>query len=333
MSAYFRPIINTDAYRSISALTLAGGRLWFDHVERLSRDGASEILPVTALPEFWKERLCVPRPPITGVAMDAPSIMGILNVTPDSFSDGGEFQSTDLAVLKAKELAEAGANFIDIGGESTRPGALEIPSKEEICRIEPVIKELRGINSVISVDTRKADVAEVALASGAKLVNDVSGFQFDPKLLLLCAAQSVPVCVMHSKGLPNTMQNNPSYADVVEEVAGFLAGRISTCVASGVMADQIAIDPGFGFGKSLKHNLHLLRCLEQVRFEQHPLLVGLSRKSMLGTITGKPVEERDTASVVAAVLAAQNGADIIRVHDVAKTTDGLQVLKHVAPPS
>ena len=162
--------------------------------------------------------------------------------------------------------------------------------------------------------------------------NDISGGE-DPAMQALVAASGVGLCLMHMQGSPQTMQNNPSYADVVEEVAGFLAGRISMCVASGVMADQIAMDPGFGFGKALKHNLHLLRCLEQVRVGQHPLLVGLSRKSMLGTITGKPVEERDTASVVAAVLAAQNGADIIRVHDVAKTTDGLQVLKHVAAPS
>jgi dihydropteroate synthase len=164
------------------------------------------------------------------------------------------------------------------------------------------------------------------------MINDITGGR-DAALVATVAASDAAYALMHMQGSPQTMQNNPSYVDVVGEVAGFLAERISTCVANGVIADQIAIDPGFGFGKSLEHNLHLLRCLEQVRVRQHPLLVGLSRKSMLGTITGKPVEERDTASVVAAVLAAQNGADIIRVHDVAKTTDGLQVLKHVAAPS
>ena len=326
MSAYFRPLINTDVYRPISALTLAGGRLWFDHVEKLSRDGTSEILSVTALPEFWKERLCAPRPPITGVAMDAPSIMGILNVTPDSFSDGGKFLSTDLAVSKAKELAEAGANFIDIGGESTRPGALEIPSKAEIQRIEPVIKKLRGITSVISVDTRKADVAEVALASGAKLVNDVSGFQFDPKLLLLCAAQSVPVCVMHSRGLPNTMQNNPSYGNVVLDVYDFLETQIERLQSAGVPRSQIIADPGIGFGKTMHHNLALLEKISLFHGLGVALMLGMSRKGFIGKVTEEEeAQNRVIGSVAAAMVGVSQGVQVFRVHDVKETRQAFNI--------
>jgi dihydropteroate synthase len=271
------------------------------------------------------------------LTFEEPLIMGVMNITPDSFSDGGKFYRHSSVMLEqvlaqgAAMIAD-GARILDVGGESSRPGAEPVGHAEEIRRVVPVIEALSTLDCLVSVDTYHIETARAAVTAGADIINDISGGA-DPAMQALVAASGVGLCLMHMQGSPQTMQNNPSYADVVEEVAGFLAGRISTCVASGVMADQIAIDPGFGFGKALKHNLHLLRCLEQVRFEQHPLLVGLSRKSMLGTITGKPVEERDTASVVAAVLAAQNGADIIRVHDVAKTTDGLQVLKHVAAPS
>ena len=271
------------------------------------------------------------------LTFEEPLIMGVMNITPDSFSDGGKFYRHSSVMLEqvlaqgAAMIAD-GARILDVGGESSRPGAEPVGHAEEIRRVVPVIEALSTLDCLVSVDTYHIETAQAAVTAGADIINDISGGA-DPAMQALVAASGVGLCLMHMQGSPQTMQNNPSYADVVEEVAGFLAGRISTCVASGVMADQIAIDPGFGFGKALKHNLHLLRCLEQVRFEQHPLLVGLSRKSMLGTITGKPVEERDTASVVAAVLAAQNGADIIRVHNVAKTTDGLQVLKHVAAPS
>ena len=271
------------------------------------------------------------------LTFEEPLIMGVMNITPDSFSDGGKFYRHSSVMLEqvlaqgAAMIAD-GARILDVGGESSRPGAEPVGHAEEIRRVVPVIEALSTLDCLVSVDTCHIETAQAAVTAGADIINDISGGA-DPAMQALVAASGVGLCLMHMQGSPQTMQNNPSYADVVEEVAGFLAGRVSTCVASGVMADQIAIDPGFGFGKALKHNLHLLRCLEQVRFEQHPLLVGLSRKSMLGTITGKPVEERDTASVVAAVLAAQNGADIIRVHDVAKTTDGLQVLKHVAAPS
>ena len=263
--------------------------------------------------------------------------MGVMNITPDSFSDGGTlYRSSSVmlehALTQGATMIADGARILDVGGESSRPGAEPVGHAEEIRRVIPVIEALRALDCLISVDTYHIETARAAVTAGVDIINDISGGA-DPAMQALVAESGVGLCLMHMQGSPQTMQNNPSYVDVVGEVAGFLAERISTCVANGVIADQIAIDPGFGFGKSLEHNLHLLRCLEQVRVGQHPLLVGLSRKSMLGTITGKPVEERDTASVVAAVLAAQNGADIIRVHDVAKTTDGLQVLKHVAAPS
>jgi dihydropteroate synthase len=270
------------------------------------------------------------------LTFEDPLIMGVMNITPDSFSDGGKFYSHSSVMLEhvldqGVAMIAEGARILDVGGESSRPGAEPVGHVEEIRRVVPVIEALSTLDCLVSVDTYHIETARAAVTAGADIINDISGGA-DPAMQALVAESGVGLCLMHMQGSPQIMQNNPSYVDVVDEVAGFLAARISACIASGVMAAQIAIDPGFGFGKSLSHNLRLLRCLEQVRVGQHPLLVGLSRKSMLGTITGKPVEERDTASVVAAVLAAQNGADIIRVHDVAKTTDGLQVLRHVAAP-
>jgi len=263
--------------------------------------------------------------------------MGVMNITPDSFSDGGNFfqQShvlLDRVVAEAEQMLAEGARILDVGGESSRPGATPVGHTEEIRRVIPVIEALIELDVLVSVDTYHVETARAAVAAGAHIINDISGCS-DPAMQELAADSGVGVCLMHMQGSPQTMQNNPNYADVVEEVADLLALRIQSCVTNGLAPEQIAIDPGFGFGKSLKHNLQLLRSLQRIRVGQHPLLVGLSRKSMLGTITGRPVEERDTASVVAAVIAAQNGADVIRVHDVAKTTDGLQVLKRVTSDS
>ncbi|MEK9978048.1 MAG: dihydropteroate synthase [Paracoccaceae bacterium] len=330
MSTYFRPLINSSASRPDSALSVAGGQLWFDYVEKLSRDQTTEIIPAHMIPEIWKERLCAPRPPIAGVAMTVPSIMGILNVTPDSFSDGGQYQSTDAAVAQGSALAQMGADFIDVGGESTRPGALEIPVEEEIYRIEPVIKALQGITSAISIDTRKAAVAEVALSAGAKLVNDVSGCQFDAKLLPLCAEKSVPVCVMHSQGLPETMQNNPSYDNIVLDVYDFLRVQIERLVNAGVPRSQIIADPGIGFGKTMRHNLALLQKISLFHGLGVAVLLGMSRKGFIGKITGEEdARNRVIGSVAAAMVGASQGVQIFRVHDVKETRQAFDVWQTV----
>ena len=330
MSTYFRPLINSSSSRPDSALSVAGGPLWFDYVEKLSRDQTTEIIPAYIIPEIWKERLCAPRPPIAGVSMTVPSIMGILNVTPDSFSDGGQYQSTDAAIAQGSALAQMGADFIDVGGESTRPGALEIPAEEEIYRIEPVIKALQGITSAISIDTRKAAVAEVALSAGAKLVNDVSGFQFDAKLLPLCAEKSVPVCVMHSQGLPETMQNNPSYDNIVLDVYDFLHVQIERLVNSGVPRSQIIADPGIGFGKTMRHNLALLQKISLFHGLGVAVLLGMSRKGFIGKITGEEdARNRVIGSVAAAMVGASQGVQIFRVHDVKETRQAFDVRQTV----
>ena len=259
--------------------------------------------------------------------------MGVMNITPDSFFDGGHFLNPqgillDQVVARARQMVDDGARILDVGGESSRPGAEPVATAEEISRVVPVIVALAELDVLISVDTYHTVTARAALAAGADIVNDISGGA-DASMLKLIADSGAGVCLMHMQGTPKTMQQRPMYNDVVIEVASFLRQRIADCVAAGIQPEQIAIDPGFGFGKTVEHNLLLLRQLRQVREAEHALLVGLSRKSMLGKITGRQVEDRDAASVVAAVIAAQNGADVIRVHDVAKTNDGLQVLKHV----
>ena len=254
---------------------------------------------------------------------------------PRFFSDGGNFLEQEEILLNevlasGQYMVQEGARILDIGGESSRPGAEPVGDTEEMRRVIPAIKALTKLDALISVDTYHAVTARAAVEAGAHIVNDISGGA-DPAMLDLIAESGVGVCLMHMQGTPETMQNRPSYDDVIADVAGFLQQRVQACIAAGIRPEQIAIDPGFGFGKTLEHNLLLLRHLQQIRVAQHPVLVGLSRKSMLGKITGRRVEDREAASVVAAVLAAQNGADVIRVHDVAKTHDGLQVLKHVNP--
>lgn len=251
--------------------------------------------------------------------------MGILNATPDSFSDGGKFNSTETAINHALEMLRNGADFIDVGGESTRPGADAVSVEEEISRVVPIIKALREQSNVcISIDTSKPDVMRAAVQAGATLVNDVNGLR-EPGALDVCAELGVPVCVMHMQGQPRTMQETPSYDDVVDDIKSFLLQRINECVAAGIKRENIIIDPGFGFGKNLQHNLQLLKRLQEFESLGAPVLVGLSRKSMLGAILDSPVEQRLHASVAAAVLAWTKGAKIFRVHDVKPTVDALKV--------
>jgi len=260
--------------------------------------------------------------------LNRPLIMGVLNVTPDSFSDGGRFVQVAAATAHAHELAQQGADLLDIGGESTRPGARPVPAPEELERVLPVLSALRGLDLPLSVDTRKPEVMRAALAAGASMINDIDALQSEAALEAV-AASDCAVCLMHKQGDPQSMQQDPYYVDVVHEVREFLARRVAMCEARGISRSRIVIDPGFGFGKRPDHNLTLLRNLPALSNLGIPLLVGLSRKSTLGRITGQPVDGRTAASVAAAVLAVQRGAAIVRVHDVAATRDALRILSAV----
>jgi len=258
-----------------------------------------------------------------------PLVMGIVNVTPDSFSDGGRFFDAALAIAHARRLVEEGADILDIGGESSRPGAQPVSVDEELRRVLPVIGALAGLGVPLSIDTVKPEVMRRAIAAGASIINDIAALRA-PGALDAAAGSQAAVCLMHMQGAPGTMQTDPRYGDVVAEVHGFLAERVAAARAVGIAAERIVVDPGFGFGKRVEHNLALLRHLERFKDLGACVLAGLSRKSMLGEISGKEVSLRDTASVAAALLAAQNGAKILRVHDVAATRDALAVWQAVA---
>jgi dihydropteroate synthase len=260
--------------------------------------------------------------------LSRPRVMGIINVTPDSFSDGGRYVQRDAALAHAQQLIAEGADILDIGGESTRPGAQPVSIQEEIDRVIPVLEGLRGAPVPLSIDTRRTEVMCAALAAGASMVNDVAAL-CESGALEVVAASAAAVCLMHMQGQPQTMQAQPEYGDVVSEVRNFLAARIAAAAAAGVSRERIVADPGFGFGKSLGHNLLLLRDLAAFRELGVPILAGLSRKSMLGKLTGQDAEHRLPASLAAALIAAQNGAAILRVHDVRATVDVLKVLQAV----
>jgi len=253
-----------------------------------------------------------------------PLVMGVVNVTPDSFSDGGKHDSTDLAISHAYQLIEDGADILDVGGESTRPGAKSVGIQEELDRVLPVIKELQGASVPISIDTCKSEVMQAAISVGAKMVNDINALQ-DASAMHEVVARNVAVCLMHKQGNPQTMQIQPEYKNVVSDVGEFLRMRINEAEAAGIKRERIVIDPGFGFGKTLAHNLALLRELNVMTKLGVPVLAGLSRKSMLGIVTGREVGERMTSSVVAALIAVQRGASIVRVHDVRETVDALKI--------
>ncbi len=261
--------------------------------------------------------------------LPAPAVMGILNVTPDSFSDGGRFDDPGSARRQAAEMASEGAAIIDIGGESTRPGARGVGVQEELDRVIPVIEAVRSVTDVpVSVDTSKAAVMREAVAAGAIMINDVHALRGEGALQAAVDLQ-VPVCLMHMQGEPRTMQANPSYGDVVADVLAFLEERVAACVSAGLTEDLVVVDPGFGFGKTPGHNVELLANLRQLRARGRPVLFGASRKSTLGELTGRDVHERVAASIAAAVIAVMNGADIVRVHDVGATVDALRVAQAV----
>lgn len=330
MALYYRPLLQSGPARPDDALTMGGGWTWFSHVEVLSRDSVARIVPVSEVPEEALRRLTAQRSPIAGLAMDTPNVMGILNVTPDSFSDGGKHASLETALSGAETMA--GSNILDVGGESTRPGATLVPKAEEIDRTAPVIEALRssGVSKPISIDTRKAAVAEAALAAGANLVNDVSGFTFDSELAPLCARLGVPVCVMHAQGDPATMQNQPKYDNVLLDVYDFLAGQIDRLEQLGIARAQIVADPGIGFGKTLEHNLALLSRLSLFHSLGVPLLLGASRKKFIGTLGGEDTASRRMPGSVAVALAAlKQGTQIVRVHDVHETVQAIALWQAV----
>jgi len=257
--------------------------------------------------------------------------MGVLNITPDSFSDGGRLfvhERPDFgAILEtAARMLEEGAAVLDVGGESTRPGAEPVSADEECSRVMPVIERLLELDTIVSVDTSKPEVATRAIAMGCHMINDVGGLR-DERMLQTVADSGVAMCIMHMRGEPRSMQQDPVYADVVAEVREFLAGRVAAWLAAGLDRARLLLDPGIGFGKTLTHNLELLRNLEALKVEGLPMLVGVSRKRMLGAITGRPVSARLVASAVAAALAVWNGADVVRVHDVAATADALKIVQ------
>ena len=257
--------------------------------------------------------------------LSRPKVMGILNITPDSFSDGGRFVGKAAAVAEARAMLAAGAAILDIGGESTRPGAEEVPIQQELDRVIPVIEAIRSeLDCIISVDTCKAQVMKEAIAAGADLINDIRAL-LAPEALSVAAAAKVPVCLMHMQGQPRTMQHAPVYQDVVKEVCDFLTQRAEVCIEAGIAKSQIILDPGFGFGKSLQHNYQLLSQLSEVLRLNYPVLVGMSRKSMIGQLLDVPAGDRLAGSLACATIATIKGAHIIRVHDVKETVQAVAV--------
>lgn len=253
-------------------------------------------------------------------------IMGILNVTPDSFSDGGLHYNLEDAVAHALKMAEEGADIIDIGGESTRPGSEPVSLKEELRRVIPVIKAIREESDIpISIDTYKAEVAEEALLAGADMVNDISALRFDEEMKDLVAKYQIPVVLMHMQGTPKTMQENPTYTDVVVEISAFFKERIAEACAAGISEDNVIIDPGIGFGKRLEHNLEIIRKLAEFKSLGRPILLGTSRKSFIGQITKAPVAERLEGTIASTIIGIMNGADIVRVHDVRQVKRAVEI--------
>jgi dihydropteroate synthase len=318
------------------ALPLAGGPIAFTAAELIEGTPGSakrRLFTARALAEAGDpdlaallERVTAPRPPFAGIKLDRPVLMGIVNVTPDSFSDGGLYDSKEDAIAHAAALANAGAAIVDIGGESTRPGSDPTEAGQEGTRVLPVIAGLRGISAVISIDTRKASVARAAAKAGAQIFNDVSALTFDPGSLETALEAGLSLVLMHAQGEPKTMQDDPRYADVVLEVFDYLEGRIATVLAAGIDRSRVAADPGLGFGKTLAHNLALLAHTSLFHGLGVPLLIGASRKRFIqGVSGGTEPRAREPGSHAAAIAAAAQGAQILRVHDVAGSRQALGV--------
>ncbi|HUU67428.1 MAG TPA: dihydropteroate synthase [Methyloceanibacter sp.] len=318
------------------ALPLAGGPIAFSAavlIEGDPRNSRRRLFTAHALSEVRDgdlkaalDRVSAPRTPFAGLALSRPVLMGIVNVTPDSFSDGGLYDETEGAITHAAELVAAGAEIVDIGGESTRPGSDRVENEAERARVVPVLEGLAGSPAVISIDTRKADVAKAAAEAGAKILNDVSALTHDPACLDVAVEMGLDLVLMHAQGEPKTMQDNPTYDDVVLEVFDYLEERIGLCVAAGIDRSRIAADPGLGFGKTLAHNLALLANLSLFHGLGVPLLVGASRKRFIGGVgQGRDPRSREPGSHAAAIASAAQGVQMLRVHDVAGSRQALDV--------
>ena len=302
-------------------MPLAGGWYWFDRVEVLERGRSLGQIALHDVPKEVLENLTRSRSPVAKVAMNKPTIMGILNVTPDSFSDGGQFNSLKSGLEQSQRMILAGADMLDIGGESTRPGADFVEPEQEIERTAPVISAIRETSDIpISIDTRKGTVADAAMTAGATMINDVSGLSFDPQLADIAMKNAVPICIMHAQGAPKTMQESPEYKDVVLDVFEYLASRIEVAIAAGIRLENIVVDPGIGFGKTQAHNIALLRSLSVFHGLGCPILLGASRKRFIGAIGDAPEPADRVAGSVAVTLAGiAQGVQIHRVHDVFET--------------
>ncbi len=317
MDAYYRPLAGHRGPR------LAGGWCRIAGAERLTRDGGAEVVPLGRVPVEWRAAWTAPRRPFAGLDLGRPSLMGVLNLTPDSFTDGGRWQGEG-ALAQARAMLESGAAVIDVGGESTRPGAREVPVDEEIERILPSIQALAAGGAVISVDTRKAGVARAALAAGARIVNDVSGLDFDPEMAALVAGTGAGLVIMHSGGRPETMQDDPRYDDVVLDVFDALAERVLRAEEAGVKRSRIMLDPGIGFGKTTAHNLALLRRLSILHGLGCGILLGVSRKRFIGEIGGGlPTDAREPGTQALTLAAITQGVQMHRIHDVAGAAQAL----------
>jgi dihydropteroate synthase len=325
---YYRPIACVDAAPPPGALRLAGGWAWFTHAEVLTRDGPCGHVAACEIPEDVLARLTASRPALAGLSLDRPRVMGVVNVTPDSFSDGGLFATTETALQQGEALVAAGSDLLDIGGESTRPGAIEVSEEDEVARVIPVIEAIRWTGSAvpISVDTRKSSVASAALTAGADIVNDVSAFTFDPALAGVVARSGAPVVLMHAQGTPATMQTDPRYDDVLLDVYDWLAERAVVAEAAGIARDRIVIDPGIGFGKTTAHNLALIRGLSIFHGLGCPILLGASRKRFIGEIGNAPdAQSRGPGTIAITIAGLSQGVQIHRVHDIAATGQALRL--------
>ena len=316
---------------------LAGGLNWFASVELIQTDGERELVPVEGIEARFDEamavdwaRLTAPRQPLQlgqrTIRLDQPQVMGIVNVTPDSFSDGGTHADPQAAADAGFAFAEAGAALVDVGGESTRPGAKEVWEQDEVERVLPVVKRLANGGVAVSIDTRKSGVMTAALGAGARLVNDVSALSWDPQSASVLAAAGAPVVLMHHQGDPGSMQDNPRYGDVLVEVFRWLEERIAAAEQAGIARANILVDPGIGFGKSVAHNLELMNGLALLHGLGCPLVLGASRKRTIGALSNEaPADQRLAGSLAFALKAAEQGAQLLRVHDVAETVQALKV--------